>query len=52
MKTKKYTHGVTFFIDLEMYEYLKKISDEKQVSLSEFLRGIIDRYIINDGKVD
>jgi hypothetical protein len=35
-----------------MYEYLKKISDEKQVSLSEFLRGIIDRYIINDGKVD
>jgi hypothetical protein len=51
MKTKKYTHGVTFFIDLEMYGCLKKKSDEKQVSLSEFLRGIIELYLNNTEKI-
>jgi predicted CopG family antitoxin len=45
MKTKKYTHGVTFFISIEMYDALKKISDEMKISLSEFLRTLIHQYL-------
>jgi hypothetical protein len=45
MRAKKYTHGLTFFITLDMYNALKQLSDEKQVSISELLRGVLDNYI-------
>jgi predicted DNA-binding protein len=45
MKRKTYTQGVTFFLAPEMYEALKKISDENQVSLSELLRNIIELFL-------
>ena len=46
MKRKTYTQGVTFFLAPEMYEALKKISDETQVSLSELLlRNIIELFL-------
>ena len=48
MKRKTYTQGVTFFLAPEMYEALKKLSDENQVSLSELLRNIIELFL--DGK--
>ena len=48
MKKKTYTQGVTFFLAPEMYEALKKLSDENQVSLSELLRNIIELFL--DGK--
>jgi hypothetical protein len=45
MRLKKYTQGVTFFITPDMLEVLKKISDEKQVSVSEVLREVLNQYI-------
>ena len=50
MKKKTYTQGVTFFLAPEMYEALKKISDESQISLSELLRNIIERFL--EGQAD
>jgi hypothetical protein len=45
MRLKKYTQGVTFFITPDMLEVLKKISDEKQVSVSEVLREVLSQYL-------
>jgi hypothetical protein len=45
MRLKRYTHGLTFFITTEMFEALKKISDEKEISMSELLREVLDQYI-------
>jgi hypothetical protein len=45
MKKKQYTQGVTFFITPAMFEALKKISDERQISLSELLRNIIEQFL-------
>lgn len=43
MKLKRYTTGVTFFTTLDMYLDIKRISDEKEISLSEFLRNIVEK---------
>ena len=45
MRLKRYTHGLTFFITPEMFEDLKQISDEKQVSMSELMREVLAYYI-------
>jgi len=45
MRLKRYTHGLTFFITGEMFEALKKIADEQQMSMSEILRVVLDEYI-------
>ena len=58
MKKKKYQQGITFFVSPEMYSTMKKISDEREISLSELLRELIEAYIesripdlpVNSGK--
>lgn len=45
MKLRKYTQGVTIFTTPEMYEEVKKVSDAKQVSLSEIFRQMITEYL-------
>ena len=45
MRLKKYIHGLTFFITVEMFEALKQISDEKQIGMSELLRLVLNEYI-------
>jgi predicted CopG family antitoxin len=58
MKKKKYLQGVTFFVAPEMYEAIKQISDEREVSLSELLRELIKAHMesrisgerVNSGK--
>jgi len=45
MKLRKYTQGVTIFTTPEMYCEVKKVSDEKQVSLSELFREMITEYL-------
>ncbi|HQO64803.1 MAG TPA: hypothetical protein PK528_14430 [Syntrophorhabdus sp.] len=45
MKLRKYTQGVTIFTTPEMYCEVKKVSDEKQVSLSELFREMISEYL-------
>lgn len=45
MRLKKYTHGLTFFITVDMFEALKQMSDEKQMSMSELLREVLEQYV-------
>ena len=45
MKLRKYTQGVTFFTTPEMYQEVKKVSDETLVSLSELFREMISEYL-------
>ena len=45
MKIKRYLHGVTFYLDTEMYDAIKHISDQRQISLSELLRELIGKYL-------
>ena len=45
MKKKLFTQGVTFFLTPEMLEALRNISDSSQISLSELLRNIIEKFL-------
>ena len=45
MKPRKYTQGVTIFTTPEMYQKVKQVSDETQVSLSELFRKMITEYL-------
>jgi len=47
MKKKKYLQGVTFFISTNMYCDLKKIPDQREISMSELLRELIGDYLTN-----
>jgi hypothetical protein len=45
MRTKKYTHGITFFMTPQMYEDIRKLSDQREVSISEVFRNIVSEYL-------
>ena len=45
MRTKKYTHGITFFMTPQMYEDIRKLSDVREVSISEIFRTIVSEYL-------
>jgi predicted CopG family antitoxin len=45
MKKKKYLQGITFFVQPEMYGAMKKISDEREISLSELLRELVENHL-------
>ena len=44
MKTRKFTQGLTMFTTPEMYQDMKKLSDERNISLSELFREMINEY--------
>ena len=45
MKKKKYLQGITFFVQPDMYGAMKEISDKREISLSEFLRELIENHL-------
>lgn len=45
MKKKKYLQGITFFVSPEMYGAMKEISDQREISLSELLRELIQKHL-------
>ena len=45
MKLRKFVNGITFFTTTEMYQTIKKATDERQISISDFLRSAIVRYL-------
>ena len=49
MKIKQFSQGITFFVTYSMYQNLKTISDQKQVSLSELLRQVLAGYLETKG---
>jgi hypothetical protein len=44
MKLRRYTQGITIFTSAEMYQEVKRESDEREVSLSELFREMITEY--------
>ena len=45
MKRKKLTHGITFFVTAEMYQAVKRDSDEFGISTSDLMRRLIEDYL-------
>jgi hypothetical protein len=45
MKKRKYLQGITFFVAMEMYGEMKKISDQREISLSELLRELVANHL-------
>ncbi len=45
MKRKKYLQGITFFVEPGMYEEMRKISDQREISLSEFIRELVEKHL-------
>lgn len=45
MKLRKYTQGISIFTTQEMYQEVKRVSDEMQISLSELFREMINQYL-------
>jgi len=45
MKLRRYTQGITIFTTSEMYNEVKRVSDEMEVSLSELFREMITEYL-------
>ena len=45
MRIKKFTHGITFFMTPQMYDDIRKLSDVREVSLSEIFRTIVSDYL-------
>ena len=41
MRKKKYSRNVGVMFDEETYQQLASITDEKEVTISEFVRGIV-----------
>lgn len=42
MKVAKYTKFMAIMVEPEMFNKIKKFTDERKISISEFLRGVID----------
>ena len=45
MKKKLFTHGITFSTTAEMHQTIKKASDDLEVGVSDFIRGLIEDYL-------
>jgi len=45
MRRKKFTHGITFFVTAEMYQAIKKDTDELQISTSDLMRRLNQDYL-------
>jgi len=41
MRKKKYSRNIGVMFDEETYQQLVSITDEKEVTISEFIRGIV-----------
>jgi hypothetical protein len=45
MRGKRFTHGITFFVTAEMYQAIKKDTDELRISTSDLMRHLIKDYL-------
>ena len=50
MKTRRFTQGITIFTTPEMYQAVKKITDEERMSISEFFRNVVNDYLNHSGE--
>ncbi len=47
MKIRQYTQGITIFTSPEMYQNVKRLSDERNISMAELFREMIEEYFKN-----
>jgi hypothetical protein len=52
MRKKKYSRNVGVMFDEETYQQLVSITDEKEVTISEFIRGIVQDNLNDNSKGD
>ncbi len=45
MRERRFTHGITFFTTPEMYQAVKKDTDELRISVSDLMRRLIEDYL-------
>jgi len=45
MREKSFTHGITFFVTAEMYQTIKKDTDQLRISVSDLMRRLIEDYL-------
>jgi hypothetical protein len=45
MRKKKYSKNVGVMLDEETYQQLISVTDEKEITVSEFIRGIVQNYL-------
>jgi|WetSurMetagenome_2_1015567.scaffolds.fasta_scaffold306873_2 hypothetical protein len=50
MRKKKYSRNVGVMLDEETYQQLVSITDEKEVTISEFIRGIVQNNLNEKSK--
>ena len=50
MRKKKYSRNVGVMFDEETYKELVSITDEKELTVSEFIRGVVVRKITKNIK--
>lgn len=51
MREKQYTHAVTFFTTVAMYQTIKNIADTRRVALSEILRQIVKDFLASTDNI-
>lgn len=45
MRHKQYTHAITFFTSVGMYQTVKDLADSRRIALSELLRDVVQQYL-------
>jgi len=45
MRKAVFTAPVTIYLTRDIYEKIKKITDEKNISMAEYLRGATEKYL-------
>ncbi len=45
MREKKFTYGVTFFVTPEMYQSVKKDTEQLRITVSDLMRRLIEDYL-------
>ena len=50
MRKKKYLHNVGVMLDEETYQQLVLVTDEKEVTVSEFIRGLVQENLAENLK--
>jgi hypothetical protein len=51
VREKQFTHAVTFFTTIAMYQTIKNIADTRRVALSEILRQIVKEYLASTDNI-
>ena len=52
MRTAKFTKSLTVSMEQEAYERIKQVTDQKQISIADWVRTAIDKALENEQSAD